>query len=87
METSVNELVADALAKQEAERLTGFASENESIYQLMRLAPEDLLGIVRGLLKGAKAERELAARLLGSETLSGEAVRAEVDAISRSSRP
>ena len=80
----MNELVADALAKQEAERLTGFASANEPLYQLMRLAPEDLIGIVRGLLNGAKAERELAARLLGSETLSGEAVRAEVDAISRS---
>ena len=77
-------LVADALAKQEAERLTGFTSKNDPLYQLMRLAPEDLIGIVRGLLNGAKAERELAARLLGSETLSGEAVRAEVDAISRS---
>lgn len=80
MEISVNELIADALARQEVERQTGFAIENEALHQLMGLAQEELILTVRGLLREGKAERELGARLLGSETLSGGAVRAEVDA-------
>lgn len=77
-------LIASALARQEEERVTAFAISNEALSRLMEASPEELIGIVHVLRNKTKVERELAARLLGSESLSGAVVRAEVDAFSSS---
>lgn len=72
-------LVLAALATQEEERATGFASANPPLSMLQeQLEPRALLGLVHDLRSGHTAERELAARLLVQARLPGAAVVGEV---------
>ena len=72
-------LVLAALASQEVERGSGFASANPSLDALRsQLTPSDLRGLVHELRQGGVPERELAARLLAHSSLSGASVVDEV---------
>jgi len=72
-------LVVSALARQEEERQTGFASANHAMSMLQeQLEQPALLSLVHGLRSGRLEERELAARLLVQARLPGAAVVDEV---------
>src|SRR5215469_8647604 len=77
--SATHALVLAALAMQEEERETGFASANPSLSMLQeQLEPSALLGLIHDLRSGRLVERELAARLLVQARLPGAAVVAEV---------
>jgi hypothetical protein len=77
--SSTHSLVLAALAAQEEERATGFASADSSLSMLQeQLEPSALLGLIHELRSGRLAERELAARLLVQARLPGAAVVDEV---------
>lgn len=77
-------IVRAALATQEEERATGFASANSSLDVIQNdIEPSELPGLIRALSLGHLSERELGARLLAHAGLPSMTVTAEVQRLLR----